>query len=201
MSTIQVSPRILLYEAGGAPPQAPVNGIALPQRAGTAFGDGRHPTTRLCAGAVDFICRQRRPQCVLDVGSGTGVLARIARARGAGFIVGTDIDPTALSIAQANAELDSHPIEILWSDHPPDHWGSRFDLVVANILEEPLRALAPRIVHALLPGGTLLLSGFTRLQIPALRVAYELPGMTYVSESFLEEWSVLMLRRDSVQGF
>ena len=170
--------------------------LALPQlpreATGAVFGNGAHPTTRLCAGAVDLLCRQRQPEAVLDVGTGTGLLARIARARGAHFIVGTDIDPLALSCAAAHSALDAHPVQIHFSHEAPDHWGARFGLVVANILEEPLRHLAQALSRALLPGGLLLLSGFTRLQTPALRVHYERTELTCVRESHLDEWSLLM---------
>jgi ribosomal protein L11 methyltransferase len=152
----------------------PVLALAqLPQSVAgaTVFGDGSHPTTRLCAGAVDFLCRQRQPKAVLDVGTGTGVLARIA---------------------QAHSALDAHAVDIQFSREAPDHWGARFDLVVANILEEPLRGLATQLSRALLPTGLLLLSGFTRPQTPALRVFYEGAGVTFVRESHLDEWSLLM---------
>jgi ribosomal protein L11 methyltransferase len=156
------------------------------------FGDGSHATTRLCAAAVDLLCRQRHPEAVLDVGTGTGVLARIARARGACFIVGTDIDPVALSSANAHSDLDAHAVEIHFGSETPDHWGPRFHLVVANILEAPLRLLAPALCRALMPGGVLLLGGFTRLQVPALRLLYENAGLTFVRHSYLDEWSLLM---------
>jgi ribosomal protein L11 methyltransferase len=161
----------------------------------TVFGNGSHPTTRLCAGAMDLLCRQRQPKAVLDVGTGTGVLARIARARGAQFIVGTDIDRLALSYAEAHAALDAHPVGIHFSHEAPDYWGARFDLVVANILEEPLRHLAQALSHALVPRGLLLLSGFTRPQTPALRVLYERQGVALLRQSHLDEWCLLMFER------
>jgi ribosomal protein L11 methyltransferase len=173
----------------------PENGIALQQIRGDAFGDGTHPTTRLCAGAVDLYCRQKKPKSVLDVGTGTGVLARIARARDVNFIAATDIDPQALAAAQANADLDHHPTEILITRDMPDHWGARFELVVANILEGPLRELAPNLSRALTPGGVLLLSGFTPLQIPSLKVPFTEQGLSYISESMLDGWALLMFRR------
>ena len=139
-----------------------------------------------------MLCRQRQPEAVLDVGTGTGLLARIARARGATFVVGTDIDPIALSSAKAHSDLDMHPTEIHVSEEAPDHWGAHFDLVVANILEAPLRHLAPALSGAVRPGGVVLLSGFTRPQTPALRVRYESAGLTLVSESHLDEWALLM---------
>ena len=139
-----------------------------------------------------MLCRQRKPEAVLDVGTGAGVLARIARARGARFVVGTDVDPVALSCAAGNSRLDAHPFEIHLSAEAPDCWGARFDLVVANILDETLRHLAPALSRALMPGGVLLLSGFTRPQTPALRVLYDRIGLTCVSDSHLDEWSLLM---------
>jgi ribosomal protein L11 methyltransferase len=203
---LKLAPRIVVYRVGSPPPLVEEGWLALPQlpqEAGaTVFGDGSHPTTRLCAGAVDQLCRRRQPKAVLDVGTGTGVLARIARARGAQFVVGTDIDPVALSCAEAHSGLDTHPpgrpgrpVGIHFSHEGPDHWGARFDLVVANILEEPLRHLALPLRRALLPAGVLLLSGFTRLQTPALRLLYEKAGVTFVRESHLDEWSMLMFER------
>lgn len=156
------------------------------------FGDGSHATTRLCAAAVDWVCRRRAPAAVLDVGTGTGILARIARARGAGYVVATDIDPVALESAAAHAALDEQGAAIHFSSELPDHWGRRFDLVVANILEEPLRGLAPSLQRALSPGGVLLISGFTRPQAPALRLVYERLGLTPAGSSNLEDWTVLV---------
>jgi ribosomal protein L11 methyltransferase len=136
----------------------------------------------------------------LDVGTGTGVLARIARARGAKFVAGTDIDPSSLAAAQINAALDSHPLKIEILNAPPDHWGARFELVVANILEGPLRELAPQLSKALVPGGRLLLSGFTRIQISGLRVAFEVCGLTYVSEAQLDGWALLMMAAPTIRA-
>jgi ribosomal protein L11 methyltransferase len=167
----------------------------LPQIQSAAFGDGSHPTTILCARAVDFLCRQYGPQSVLDVGTGTGILARTARARGTPFVVGTDIDPVALESARANATLDPSPVEILVTDAPPDHWGARFDLIVANILEKALIDLALSLSRALTPEGRLLLSGFTKLQVPAIEISYAKAGLKIESHSHSGEWSLLLLRR------
>ena len=262
-----IAPRVLVYPHGTAPPSVEEGWLALPQLpklppavpagaspaspAGSAppargvFGDGSHPTTRLCAAAVDLLCRQRPGMAVLDVGTGTGILARIARARGASFVVGTDIDPAAVACAKAHAELDDHGtraaatgdafatgphipvvdagadttgatgpwsatiatradapdmheaateachINIHFGDEAPDHWRSRFDLVVANILEAPLRNLAPALCRALVPGGVLVISGFTRPQVPALRLAFETAGLQSAGDFNLDEWVLL----------
>ena len=194
-----IAPRVSVYPFGSPPPSMEQGWLSLPQLPPSAavgvFGDGSHPTTRLCAGVVDLLCRQRQPQAVLDVGTGTGVLARIARARGAAFVAATDIDATALAVAGANSSLDAQPVEIHVGAETPDYWGAHFNLVVANILEEPLRQLAPALVRALLPGGVLLLSGFMQPQAPALRVLYENAGLAFVREAHLEEWALLMFER------
>lgn len=203
-----LAPRIRLYAAGLPRPQVEAGWLALAQHqvatelprgglrshSGAAvFGDGSHPTTRLCAAVLDQLCRQRQPQAVLDVGTGTGVLARIARARGATFVVGTDIDAEALAAAAANAALDEHAVAIVLSAEAPDHWGARFDVVIANILEEPLRMLAPALGRALAAQGVLAISGFTRVQVPAMRVNYQSSGMDVIGQAHLEEWALLVL--------
>ena len=198
----RIAPRVTVYPRGAAVPSAGNGEIALPQlqpspRGSAVFGDGSHATTRLGASAVDWFCSRRKPDAVLDVGTGTGILARIARARGVGCVVGTDIDPVALASATAHAALDEHAIEIHFSTGLPDHWGARFDLVVANILEEPLRSLAPFLVRALRAGGVLLITGFTRPQAPAMRLLYERLGLTFMGSSYLEEWTLLVFNSES----
>lgn len=194
---VPLAPRVRLYLAGSPRPTLEPGWVALAQHAtgGAVFGDGSHPTTRLCASVVDQLCRQRRPQAVLDVGTGTGVLARIARAREATFVVGTDIDPHALASALANSGLDEHAVEIVLSAGAPDHWGARFDLIVANILEEPLRVLAGAFRGALAEQGVLAISGFTRMQVPAIRVHYAGQGMRCVGEARFDEWALLIFER------
>jgi ribosomal protein L11 methyltransferase len=196
-SMVALAPRIRLYPAGAPRPALDPGWLALAQHetGGAVFGDGSHPTTRLCASVVDQLCRQRQPQSVLDVGTGTGVLARIARARGAMFVVGTDIDPRSLAAAVANSALDAHAIEIALGAEAPDHWGARFDVIVANILEEPLRVLAGSLQRALAEQGVLAISGFMRPQVPAIRVHYEGQGMRFVSGSHLDEWALLIFER------
>ena len=189
---VNIAPRVMMYPHGTRPPPAEEGWLALAQlSAHTVFGDGSHPTTRLCAGAVDLLCRQRPGLAVLDVGTGTGILARIARGRGATFVVGTDIDPTAIACAKAHAELDAADANIYFGPEAPDHWDARFDLVVANILEAPLHDLSPALCRALKPGGVLLISGFTRPQAPALRLTYETAGLQSAGDFTLDDWVLL----------
>jgi ribosomal protein L11 methyltransferase len=153
-----------------------------------AFGDGSHPTTRLCAGAVDLFCRLNRPAAALDVGTGTGLLARIARARGVSRVVATDLYPVAFEATRVNCALDANCVEIEVSDRAPNAWGPIFDLIVANILEGTLRELAPALARAIRPGGRLFVSGFTPLQIPSVRAVFEAQKFKWEGESLLEGW-------------
>lgn len=200
----RLAPRVFLRHIDAAdgrvhPPAAvPEGSMVLPQLRSPAFGDGTHPTTRLCARAVDLLCRQRAPRAVLDVGSGTGVLARIARAHGAIFVVATDVDQESLRSVTANAALDASDMPIHVHDarrHEPDAWGPRFDLVVANILVPVLVTLAPRLVAALSPHGVLLLSGLTAPEAPELRAAFSAAGAAVTVQARDGEWIVLQLRR------
>lgn len=197
LRVLSIAPRVMVYLSGVEPPPVPDGWIALAQIGRGAdsppvFGDGTHPTTRLCAAALDLLCRGRRPESVLDLGTETGILARIARARGVRLVVATDIDPAALACARANAELDSQATPIQFSTAEPDCLGQRFALVVANILSAPLQALTPALARALLPGGLLLMSGFTRFEIPQLRVRYEEFGFRTLRESTLDDWALVM---------
>lgn len=191
----KVSPRVMIYAAGAAAPSLDEGWIALPQRPSAAFGDGTHPTTQLCAGALDLLCRTGGIESCLDVGTGTGILARIARARGVGFVAGTDICAEALADARVQVELDATETVVHLSDAAPDHWGPRFALIVANILEAPLRQLSAPLARALRPGGTLLISGFTAAQTPALLATFSSQGLASVRESALGEWRLLMFQR------
>lgn len=193
---LRISPQVFVWKEGAARPTLPEGALGFAQISSEAFGDGTHPTTRLCAGAVDLCCRQKAPRAFLDVGTGTGILARIARARGAQFVAATDIDPMALAAARSDFALDHHSMEVDLSNRSPESWGTRFDLVVANILEGPLRELAPLLARALAPNGVLLLSGFTPLQIPGLRISFTTQGLRLVTESVQDSWALLMFQRD-----
>ncbi len=191
---MMIAPRVMLCTGDRAHVLPEVLVLeTLPSR---AFGDGSHPTTRLSAGAVDLICRTQRPQQVLDVGTGTGVLARIALARGVRRVVATDIDPAALTAARNNTALDRHDADLLITDAAPDAVGGPFQLVIANIIEPVLLELAPLLSRALEPGGVLLLSGFMVSQAPTVRAAFLAQGLTQKIQAELEGWALLQLTRE-----
>lgn len=154
---IRVSERLWIVPSWHeSPDPAAVNLILDP---GMAFGTGSHPTTRLC---LEWLERAVSDQCtVLDYGCGSGILAIAAARLGAGRVAGVDIDPQAVEAARANAERNG--VTALFADSAVPVAG-QYDLVVANILSNPLRVLAPAICAHVRSGGQLALSGILREQ-------------------------------------
>ena len=134
-----------------APDPAAINLVLDP---GMAFGTGSHPTTRLC---LEWLERSvDHGDSVLDYGCGSGILAIAAARLGAGTVTGVDIDPQAVLAAKANAERNE--VAACFVDSASLLVGE-FDVVVANILSNPLRVLAPAICAHVRSGGRLALSG------------------------------------------
>jgi len=134
---------------------------------GVAFGTGTHPTTRLC---LTWLARHPpRGLRVLDYGCGSGVLAIAAAALGAREVVGTDIDAQALLAARANSERNAVAARYTAPDRLP---AGTFDVVLANILANPLRVLAPMLLARVAPGGSLVLSGVLARQADELIEVY-----------------------------
>ncbi|GAA4329971.1 50S ribosomal protein L11 methyltransferase [Pigmentiphaga soli] len=134
---------------------------------GLAFGTGSHPTTHLC---LAWLARQLRPGSrVLDYGCGSGILAIAARKLGAGPTVGVDIDPQAVQSTRDNARANGVEIQAELPDALP---GWRADAVLANILSNPLKVLAPMLCDRVLPGGDLVLSGVLERQADEVAAVY-----------------------------
>ena len=147
-----------------SPDPAAINLILDP---GMAFGTGSHPTTRLC---LEWLERHVTAGCsVLDYGCGSGILAIAAARLGAGSVAGVDIDPQAVEAARANAERNG--VAALFADSAEPVAGE-YDVVVANILSNPLRVLAPAICAHVRPGGRLALSGILREQVDEIIAIY-----------------------------
>ncbi len=162
---IRVSERLWIVPSWHeSPDPAAINLILDP---GMAFGTGSHPTTRLC---LEWLERTVSPSCsVLDYGCGSGILAIAAARLGAGRVAGVDIDPQAVASARANAERNE--VSALFADSAEPVAGE-YDLVVANILSNPLRVLAPAICAHVRSGGCLALSGILREQAEEIIAIY-----------------------------
>lgn len=162
---IRVSSRLWIVPSWHQPPDPEAMVIVLDP--GLAFGTGSHATTLLC---LEWLEREVQPgQSVLDYGCGSGILAIAAAKFGAGEVVGIDIDPQAVAAAQYNAAANGVCARF---EDATQRLRGEFDLVVANILANPLRALAPAICSHLREGGRLALSGILDQQSDALIAAY-----------------------------
>ncbi|MEI6805803.1 MAG: 50S ribosomal protein L11 methyltransferase [Myxococcaceae bacterium] len=171
--------------------KADKNALVLKIDPGMAFGTGHHETTTLCARAVLAEVASGKKH-VLDVGTGTGILAMIAAKAGALEIIGTDNDPLACEVARENLAKNNFDFEI--SLQEPDAFGPRFDLVVANILANPLIELAPQIIKALTPGGVLLLSGILATQAQKVQDAYETLGLKHQETTQMGDWVLISFK-------
>jgi ribosomal protein L11 methyltransferase len=164
--------------------------------ASEAFGTGHHGTTWGCLMALEGVLRKRRVKRVLDVGCGSGVLAIAAATTGADALA-IEIDHRAAAIAAINARQNfvAPRVRVIAGDGARYLAGQRFDLIFANILMRPLIRLAPRLVPALAPGGTLILSGLLRSQAPLVREAYANRGLILERMIRKEAWATLVWRK------
>lgn len=150
---VKVSERMWIVPTWHEPP-AGDKAINIRLDPGVAFGTGSHPTTHLCLQWLDSHVLAH--QSVLDYGCGTGILAIAAKKLGADNVLGTDIDPQAVEAAIENARPNEAAARFVLPDEMPE---GCFDIVVANILSNPLKLLAPALLSRVAPEGYLVLSG------------------------------------------
>lgn len=162
---------------------------------GMAFGTGSHATTSLCLAALSDVLGARPGASLLDVGTGSGLLAIAARKLGAGRVAANDNDPVAVDVARENAERNGALLEL--TVEPVEVIPGTFDVVVANILANVLVELAPRLAAKVAPGGVLLLSGILGPQEDEVRRAQVAQGLVPLPGGDRRdgEWSLLALRR------
>ena len=183
-----------VHDRGRAPPSA----VNLRIEAGAAFGTGHHGTTVGCLLAFDRLLRRKRFAKVLDVGTGTGVLAIAAARTGSRVTVGTDIDPVSVRIARENARVNRATSRFACAGDlagPLVRGGSSYDLVFANILARPLVSLSQSIKGVLKPGGYVILSGLLRSQARFVLAAYRSRGFGLERRLYRDAWATLVLRR------
>lgn len=162
---IRVSGRLWIVPSWHQAPDPQAINLVLDP--GMAFGTGSHPTTRLC---LEWLERTVSPGvAILDYGCGSGILAIAAAKLGAGEVLGVDIDVQAVSAARSNAERNA--VAARFDDSAKEIKG-QFDIVVANILSNPLKALAPAICSHVRAGGQLALSGILVEQADELIACY-----------------------------
>ena len=171
----------------------PSHCIGVEIEAATAFGTGHHGTTQGCLLALDELARRRRPRHVLDLGTGSGVLAIAAAKMFRAPVLAIDIDPSAVRTARDNARRNgvgalvtvAHCSDLnarAVTAHAP------FDLVLANILLRPLQRLAAPMARQLMPNARVVLSGLLTEQANAALAAYRSQGLVLERSFVLEGW-------------
>jgi ribosomal protein L11 methyltransferase len=159
-----------------------------------AFGTGLHPSTVLCVEALDRIVRGATPDAVLDVGTGSGILALSALMLGIPRALAIDTDAAALQVAAENARINGLESRLAAAHGGPDAVGGSWPLVLANILAAPLMDMAPALVRRVGHHGTLVLSGIhASLQDDVLRT-YGRLGMRRVNGDQRAGWAALVMQ-------
>lgn len=182
--------------------------IAIQLEAGQAFGTGQHETTAGCLLSIDKLRDTLSPQRILDVGTGSGVLAMVAAKAWDARILATDIDPisidtahynitlNAINIRQAGDETSGIALKVATGlDDPIFKIDGPFDLIIANILSGPLIDLAADITAALAPKGIVILAGLLSTQESNVLAAYQQRGL-YIHDRIEQNgWPTLVLQK------
>ncbi|MBI5264139.1 MAG: 50S ribosomal protein L11 methyltransferase [Bradyrhizobium sp.] len=179
--------------------RVPANKLGIEIEAALAFGTGHHGTTRGCLLLLDHVLKARQPRRVLDLGTGTGVLAIAAAKARHRPVFASDIDPPSVQVARENAALNGvgdlvMVIQATGFSAPEFAARGPFDLVLANILANPLRQLAGAMAEHLAPSALVILSGLLTHQARGVIAAYRARGLVPVRHLRIEGWSSLLLR-------
>ena len=170
---IQVGQRLWVVPSWHDAPNDP-NAVCLAVDPGLAFGTGSHPTTKLCMQWLEEH-EGLSQKTLLDYGCGSGILAIAAKRLGCGPAIGVDIDPQAVSSAKDNALRNEVSVEFYLPEE--DTSNSQHDVVVANILANPLQVLAPALCQRIAPEGHIVLSGILARQAKEVIETYQ-PWLT-----------------------
>jgi ribosomal protein L11 methyltransferase len=190
--------RFFVYGAHDAG-QVPHGVIPIKIEAGLAFGTGHHETTALCLSVLSDLARgQAAFHNVLDLGTGTGLLAIGAAKLWKKRALASDIDPVAVEVTRENARANGvGPLVLAVTadglDNPLLKNSAPYDLLIANILAGPLTKLAPAIIKAMAPGGTLVLSGLLRNQELLVTSFYR--QLRFLDRRRMGPWSALVFEK------
>lgn len=176
------------------PADAPVSSGGLRLVDDAAFGTGLHPTTALCLEALDDEIAAVKPARVLDIGTGSGVLALAALHADVEHVTAVDIDAHALRVAARNAELNGLESRLVLLRGGPDVVTGAWPLVVANILAAPLIEMAPELVRHVAHDGLVILSGIRVSLAREVEHVYKHSGMRPVGSRTREGWTALTLQ-------
>ncbi len=174
--------------------------ITITLDAGLAFGTGEHNSTRGCLVTLEDLIKHHRPERILDLGTGSGILAIAAAKLLHKNVLATDIDPRAARVTAENAKLNEVAGQIRaiqadgWAD-PRITKAAPFDLVFANILARPLCAMAHQLSAHLAPGGVAILAGLLNTQVNWVLSCHRRAGLKLERRLVDGAWSILTLRK------
>jgi ribosomal protein L11 methyltransferase len=192
----RVTPALMIYPAW-EPITALSDGHAIRIDPGPAFGTGQHPTTRMCLETMEKVSAHKQQWSLLDVGTGSGILAIYGAKLGAAPIVGIDIDTEALRWAARNIELNRLTKAIKLSSRPIQMWRHRFSVVTANLVLGAIIELAPYFGEVMLPDAVLILSGLLRDQVSITCSALAAQGLRQERTIYEEEWACLLAEKQT----
>jgi len=163
---------------------------------GMAFGTGTHGTTQLCLEVIaELLHHPDPPLSMLDVGTGSGILALGAAALGCQKVVATDIDPIACGVARENVNKNHYAAQVEISGRPLEELPGQFELIVANILAEENIRLRHAFMDHLCPGGWLVLSGILQEKELLVRDGFADLPLKFFPSRYQGEWVCLVLQR------
>jgi ribosomal protein L11 methyltransferase len=178
---------------------APAHRFVIKIDAGQAFGTAHHASTRGCLIALDDILKQKPPRCILDLGTGSGILAIAAAHATKRDVLASDNDPVAVSIAAANARANCAwpSVRVVTGEGFALPYLRRMkpDLVLANLLARALYDLAPAFARHLSPRATAILSGITQDQSAGIEARYRTHGFVLKKRILVDGWMTLVLAR------
>ncbi len=186
---LEIGPRLLVLPSWSR--QKPKRGQAVViLDPGLSFGTGHHATTAFCLAQVAARREDARPQSLLDVGCGSGILALAAAKLGYTPVVAFDFDPEAVRVAKENAAVNHVALKLSQQDltKMPRRSTEKFEVVCANLMYDLLIQERDRILARLAPGGTLVLAGILRTQFPKVQPAFEAAGLRLVASRAAKEW-------------
>jgi ribosomal protein L11 methyltransferase len=159
---------------------------------GQAFGTGLHATTQLCLTLLEIIVDNQPGARLLDVGCGSGILSLSGVLFGCGAAFGVDLDRLAVWVARVNARLNQLSKQATFTPGSLELVTDRFDIVVANILLEPILAMLPALHTAIVPGGVVVLSGILTTEMPQLRSGLSAHRWRLTQQASQEEWTAVV---------
>jgi len=194
---LRVGRRLMIVPTWEEAPQNP-DDIVLRLDPGMAFGTGGHETTRLCLELLEAIMDDMPTlpaPSVLDLGTGSGILAMAAVRLGAGRVCAVDIDPQAIEVARENLAINALTGQVECSTTPLEKLNGTFDVILANILAEELVRLAPQLIERLAAGGVLVLSGILAEKEELVRNGFSFKELEYRETRRDGEWVALLYKK------